>query len=214
MQDKESSTMYYPYGKRIADVILASAALIIFAIPMLLIALIITMTSKGPALFTQQRTGKGGKPFTLYKFRSMAAHNDATDGSKEDELTKIGAILRALSLDELPQLINIVKGDMSFVGPRPWMTEYYKLMNRTQRKRNDVRPGITGLAQAHGRNSLTIHQKIAYDLEYVKHVSFLTDLHVLILTVKALFAKKSNAVNLGKYGIHEELAELKKSNTK
>ena len=143
----------------------------------------------------------------------MVAHNDATDGSTEDQPTKFGPLLRSLSLDELPQLINIIKGDMSFVGPRPWMVEYHKAMNSKQRRRTNVRPGITGLAQAHGRNSLTIHEKIAYDLEYVDKISFVTDIRVIVLTIKALFAKKSNAVNLGKYGIHEELAELNKCNS-
>lgn len=142
----------------------------------------------------------------------MAVHNDASDGSTEDELTKIGPIIRALSLDELPQLINIIKGDMSFVGPRPWITEYHEVMNSKQRRRSNVRPGITGLAQAHGRNSLTIHEKIAHDLNYVEKISFTTDIRVILLTIKALFAKKSNAVNLGKYGIHEELAELDRFN--
>lgn len=202
--------MYNPYGKRIIDITVATIALVLLAIPMLIISLIIKLTSAGPVLFRQERTGKDGKPFTLYKFRSMAAHNDATDGSKEDEMTKVGSFLRSVSLDELPQLINIVKGDMSFIGPRPWMTEYHALMNDEQRRRTGVRPGITGLAQAHGRNSLTIHQKIAYDLEYVNNISVMMDARVAVLTIKALFAKKTNAVNLGKYGIHEELAELRR----
>lgn len=204
--------MYANYIKRTFDTTAAIIILILASVPFLIIALIIR-SDGGPAFFRQKRTGRGGAPFTLYKFRSMVANNDATDGSTEDQPTKFGPLLRSLSLDELPQLINIIKGDMSFVGPRPWMVEYHKAMNNKQRRRTNVRPGITGLAQAHGRNSLTIHEKIAYDLEYVEKISFATDIRVVLLTIKALFAKKSNAVNLGKYGIHEELAELNKSNS-
>lgn len=203
--------MYANYIKRTFDTVAAIVLLVLASIPFLIIALVIR-SDGGPAFFRQQRTGRGGVPFTLYKFRSMVAHNDATDSSTEDQPTKFGPLLRSLSLDELPQLINIVKGDMSFVGPRPWMVEYHKAMNNQQRRRTNVRPGITGLAQAHGRNSLTIHEKIAYDLEYVEKISFITDIRVVLLTIKALFAKKSNAVNLGKYGIHEELAELDRFN--
>lgn len=204
--------MYANYIKRILDTILAIILLVLASVPFLIIALIIR-SDGSPAFFRQKRTGRGGTTFTLYKFRSMVANNDATDGSTEDQPTKFGPLLRSLSLDELPQLINIIKGDMSFVGPRPWMVEYHKAMNNKQRRRTNVRPGITGLAQAHGRNSLTIHEKIAYDLEYVEKISFATDIRVVLLTIRALFAKKSNAVNLGKYGIHEELAELNKSNS-
>lgn len=204
--------MYANYIKRAFDTVAAIVLLVLASVPFLIIALVIR-SDGGPAFFRQQRTGRGGVPFTLYKFRSMVAHNDATDSSTEDQPTKFGPLLRSLSLDELPQLINIIKGDMSFVGPRPWMVEYHKAMNNQQRRRTNVRPGITGLAQAHGRNSLTIHEKIAYDLEYVNKISFATDIRVVLLTIKVLFAKKSNAVNLGKYGIHEELAELNKSNS-
>lgn len=203
--------MYANYIKRTFDTLAAIVLLVPASIPFLIIALVIR-SDGGPAFFRQQRTGRGGVPFTLYKFRSMVAHNDATDSSTEDQPTKFGPLLRSLSLDELPQLINIIKGDMSFVGPRPWMVEYHKAMNNQQRRRTNVRPGITGLAQAHGRNSLTIHEKIAYDLEYVEKISFATDIRIVLLTIKALFAKKSNAVNLGKYGIHEELAELDRFN--
>ena len=178
--------MYQKYGKRLADV---SGALILFpftAIIFIIVAGCIKLDSRGPILFRQKRTGKDGEPFTLYKFRSMPADNDVHDTSKSDSLTRVGKVIRATTLDEIPQLINIIKGDMSFIGPRPWITDYYDNMNSNQRRRNNVRPGITGRAQAYGRNS------------------------IIFVTIKTLFDKESNT--LGKSGIHEELQELKKQN--
>lgn len=188
MQDKESSTMYYPYGKRIADVILASAALIIFAIPMLLIALIITMTSKGPVLFTQQRYGKHKKPFAVYKFRSMAAEapaNMATNSfaNANSFITPVGKILRKLSLDELPQLFNVLRGDMSIIGPRPViLAEDSLIALREKYNANSIRPGMTGWAQVNGRDELDDDKKAAMDGEYVTHMNAITDIKILFKT--------------------------------
>lgn len=140
----------------------------------------------------------------------MPADNDVHDTSKSDSLTRVGKVIRATSLDEIPQLINIIKGDMSFIGPRPWITDYYDNMNSDQRRRNNVRPGITGRAQAYGRNSISIQQKIAHDLDYVDNVTLLNDVKIIFVTIKTLFDKESNT--LGKSGIHEELQELKKQN--
>ena len=204
--------MYTHYGKRLFDIIGALVLLVIAVVPMFIVAVLVKTTSKGPILFRQPRAGLGGKTFTMVKFRSMASDNDVHDATKADYVTPVGKILRLTSLDELPQLINIVKGEMSFIGPRPWITEYYKHMSAQQRRRNNVRPGITGLAQAHGRNNLSIHQKIAYDLEYVDNISFREDIKVIFVTIQTLFDHEAH--ELGKGGIHYELDELRKQGAK
>ena len=156
--------------KRIFDVSLALIGIIILLPLFIIIAIAIKIDSKGPVFFKQQRTGKFGKPFTLYKFRSMVVDNDVHDFSKGDQHTKVGKFLRKTSLDELPKLFCIVQTKMSFIGPRPWIEDYYKNMTETQRHRCDVRPGITGLAQVKGRNNISIFDKISYDLKYIGHV--------------------------------------------
>lgn len=176
----------YRILKRVLDLILAVVLLVICFIPMVIISILIKLDSRGPVFFRQERTGKGGKVFTLYKFRSMAKDNDAHDFKTEDRITRIGRILRKTSLDELGQLINIIKGDMSFIGPRPWMTDYYENMTKKQRHRCDVMPGITGLAQASGRNNLSIFDKIDLDLKYVNNLSFKMDVYVFLKTVKCV----------------------------
>ena len=166
---------------------------------------------KDSVFFKQERTGKNGKTFNLIKFRSMKINNDVRDFSKEDEFTKVGKLLRLTSLDELPQLINILKGEMSFVGPRPWIPEYYENMNKTQRKRVSVLPGITGLAQVNGRNSISIFEKINYDLEYVKNYSLMQDVKIIFKTIATVFKREHAYIN--KMGIKEEIEELKKQNS-
>ena len=146
----------YAVIKRFFDVIFALLGLI-FALPiMVIIAIAIKVDSKGPVIFKQTRTGKYGKEFMAWKFRTMVANNDVYDFSVGDKHTKVGTFLRKTSLDELPQLFCILFGTMSFIGPRPWITDYYDNMNEEQRHRVDVTPGLTGLAQANGRNNLTI----------------------------------------------------------
>ena len=193
----------YKYVKRGIDLVMAVLLLIIFLIPMLIIAVLIKLDSKGPVLFKQKRTGLKGKVFNLYKFRSMVTDNDVHDFSKGDQHTKVGNILRKTSLDELPQIINILKGEMSFIGPRPWITDYYDNMNEKQRHRNDVLPGITGLAQAKGRNNISINEKINYDLEYVKNYSFRQDVKIVFLTIKTVLSKEG--ADAGKNTIQNEL---------
>mgnify|MGYP004503480671 FL=1 len=200
----------YKYVKRGIDLIMAVLLLIIFLIPMLIIAVLIKLDSKGPVLFKQKRTGLKGKVFNLYKFRSMVTDNDVHDFSKGDQHTKVGNILRKTSLDELPQIINILKGEMSFIGPRPWITDYYDNMNEKQRHRNDVLPGITGLAQAKGRNNISINEKINYDLEYVKNYSFRQDVKIVFLTIKTVLSKEG--ADAGKNTIQNELEDLKTQN--
>lgn len=200
----------YKYVKRGIDLVMAVLLLIIFLIPMLIIAVLIKLDSKGPVLFKQKRTGLKGKVFNLYKFRSMVTDNYVHDFSKGDQHTKVGNILRKTSLDELPQIINILKGEMSFIGPRPWITDYYDNMNEKQRHRNDVLPGITGLAQAKGRNNISINEKINYDLEYVKNYSFRQDVKIVFLTIKTVLSKEG--ADAGKNTIQNELEDLKTQN--
>ena len=207
---KKVMIMYERYVKRILDATAASVLFIVTSPALIVIAIIVKLSSPGSVLFKQERTGRNGEIFTMRKFRSMAHDNDVHDASSQDKITKVGKFLRATSLDELPQLINIIRGDMSFIGPRPWIHSYYEHMNNTQRQRNSVRPGITGLAQAYGRNNLTIHEKINYDLIYVESMSLLGDIKVIFATLRTLFEPSGNTI--GKGGIHEELSELKRQN--
>lgn len=199
--------MYKGYIKRILDILISIFLLVLLFPICIVISILIKLDSKGPILFKQERTGYKGKNFYLYKFRSMHVLNDVHDFSVEDKHTKVGKILRKTSLDEIPQLINVLKGEMSFIGPRPWITDYYKLMTKKQRKRVDVKPGITGLAQAKGRNGITIEEKINYDLEYVKKCSFILDIKIIFLTIKTVFSTKT--ADAGKNTIHSELDVLK-----
>lgn len=196
----------YKYVKRFFDLIMALILVIIFLIPMIIIAILIKLDSKGPIFFKQERTGKNGKIFLLYKFRSMAVDNDVHDFNCQDKKTRVGNVLRKLSLDEFPQLINIIKGEMSFIGPRPWIPDYYENMTDYQRRRNDVLPGITGLAQVKGRNNINIIAKINYDLEYVKDFSFRQDVKIFFLTIATVLSKEG--ADAGKNTIHTELEML------
>ena len=196
----------YKYVKRLLDIIISMSALLVFSIPIILISIMIKKEDKGPVLFKQTRTGYKGKEFKLYKFRSMPIDNDVLNNKSENKLTKIGTFIRKTSLDELPQFINILKGDMSLIGPRPWIVEYYQNFTDEQKKRVDVLPGITGLAQATGRNNISIFEKINYDIEYVNNYSLLMDIKVIFLTIKTVLSK--TGAEISKSGIHEELKEL------
>ncbi len=208
----KANVVFFAGLKYLFDRFFSIILLILFSPILLITGIAIKIDSKGPVFFKQIRTGKHGKHFYMYKFRSMVADNDVHDLSKADEFTKVGKVIRKLSIDELPQLINIVKGDMSFIGPRPWIPEYYENMNEAQQHRCDVRPGITGLAQAMGRNEISIFKKIEYDLEYIKNYSMLQDFIIILLTIKTIFSGKG--VDAGKEGIQNELEELKKENKK
>ena len=196
----------YKYVKRLLDIIISLSALLVFSIPIILISIMIKKEDKGPVLFKQTRTGYKGKEFKLYKFRSMPIDNDVLNNKSENKFTKIGTFIRKTSLDELPRFINILKGDMSLIGPRPWIVEYYQNFTDEQKKRVDVLPGITGLAQATGRNNISIFEKINYDLEYVNNYSLLMDIKVILLTIKTVLSK--TGAEISKSGIHEELKEL------
>lgn len=200
--------MYTRYIKRFIDSVVAAAILAVAAFPMLVIAVLVKLDSRGPVMFTQQRSGLHGKPFRMYKFRTMTVGNDVHDNSTENQFTRVGVWLRAFSLDELPQLLNVLRGDMSLIGPRPWITTYHDLMTPEQRRRYSVRPGITGIAQVYGRNNLTIHQKINYDLRYVDYIGLREDLKVIFLTVVAVLSREGE--EMGKGGIHDELDVLRR----
>lgn len=197
----------YKYLKRAIDIAVSLVLLVLASIPMLIVAIAIKLESRGPALFKQIRTGKNGVKFTLYKFRSMTVDNDVLNFKVENKITKVGQFIRKTSLDELPQLINVLKGDMSLIGPRPWIVEYYENFTAYQKRRVAVRPGITGLAQAIGRNNLSIFEKIEYDIEYVNHYSFAEDIKVLMMTVKTVLSKEG--ADLSKSGVHEEIVALR-----
>ena len=197
----------YSGVKRLIDTTIALIGLIIAGPLMLIIAIAIKLDSKGPIIFKQKRTGKYGVIFELWKFRTMAANNDVHNFSKEDQHTKVGTFLRKTSLDELPQLFNIVFGQMSFIGPRPWITDYFENMNEEQRHRVDVTPGMSGLAQAKGRNNISIFDKINYDLEYIDNYGFIEDIKVIILTIKTVLSKEG--ADAGKSTIQTELEDLK-----
>jgi undecaprenyl phosphate N,N'-diacetylbacillosamine 1-phosphate transferase len=175
----------YKKLKPILDKLLAFFLLIIFLPIMIIIAILIYIWDGRPIIFTQKRPGYKGKIFKIYKFRTMTNEKDEFGNLLPDNqrLKGIGKIIRSLSLDELPQLFNILKGDMSFIGPRPLLIEYLELYNDEQKKRHDVLPGITGLAQVKGRNAISWRKKFKYDIFYVKHLSFKLDLYIFCQTI-------------------------------
>lgn len=185
--------------KRLMDVVLSTAILLLTAIPMAVIGVVIKLDSKGPVFYTQERVGRYGKTFDVYKFRSMRQDAEALSGpvlAGEDDprITRAGRVLRAMRLDELPQLINVLKGDMSIVGPRPerpFFVEQFKAEIPEYEYRHNVRPGITGMAQVNGKYNTTVYDKLVYDLMYVQKCDIFTDLVILVQTVRVLFIKSS-----------------------
>ena len=183
---------YEKYIKRPQDFMLASAAMIGLS-PVLAVTAALVRTKLGtPVLFVQDRPGVNGKVFKLYKFRTMTDECDANGNLLPDDvrLTTFGKRLRATSLDELPELLNIVKGDMSIVGPRPLLVRYLPRYNEHQKRRHEVRPGLTGLAQVNGRNSISWQEKFSWDVKYVDSISFLNDFLIIIKTVKSVVSKE------------------------
>lgn len=203
----EDVEMYKKYIKRILDFI-AALIMSIVAFPIVVIAgICILITSGGPILFRQKRVGKNEKPFYIYKLRTMAKNKDGVN-----EVTKLGHILRATSIDELPQLVNILKGEMSFIGPRPWISEYSKYFTKKDKRRLEVLPGLSGWAQVQGRNGITIKQKLKADTWYVDHVSFITDMIILFKTIGIVLKKTGASITEG--GIQDELRELEENYNK
>lgn len=184
--------MYAKYIKRILDFILSLLAIIVLS-PILLVVAILVRTKLGsPIIFRQQRPGKDEKIFTLYKFRTMTDERDENGNLLPDDvrLTNFGKLLRSTSLDELPELFNILKGDMSIVGPRPLLVRYLPLYNEEQKHRHDVRPGFTGYAQVNGRNALSWEDKFNLDVEYVNSISFLLDVKIVLKTIKVVLCRE------------------------
>ena len=184
--------MYQKYIKRALDFVFALLACIILSPIMLIVAILVRVKLGSPILFKQQRPGKNEKIFNMYKFRTMTDERDDNGELCSDEirLTEFGKKLRSTSLDELPELFNIILGDMSIVGPRPLLVKYLPLYNDEQRKRHNVRPGFTGLAQVNGRNSISWEEKFKWDIEYVKNISFIGDLRIILKTFSVVLKKE------------------------
>ena len=184
--------MYRKYIKRILDFTLSLIALIVLSPILLITAILVKIKLGSPIIFKQQRPGKNEKIFTLYKFRTMTDKKDEKGKLLPDEqrLTRFGKILRSTSLDELPELLNILKGDMAIVGPRPQLIKDMIFMTTEQRKRHTVRPGLTGLAQVNGRNNLTWEEKINYDLKYINKITFFEDCKIILKTIIKVFKRE------------------------
>jgi len=183
---------YEKYMKRLLDIVCALAALIVFSWLYIIVAVLVRIKLGSPVIFKQPRPGKDEKIFNLYKFRTMTDERDENGNLLPDEvrLTKFGKALRTTSLDELPEAFNILKGDMSVIGPRPQLVRDMVFMTPEQRKRHSVRPGLSGLAQTRGRNAISWDGKLATDLEYIQHVTFLGDVKIIFDTVKQVFFKQ------------------------
>ena len=188
--------MYAKYIKRILDLILSLMALILLMPLMIIIGILVRINLGSPIIFKQKRPGKNEKTFTLYKFRTMTDKRDIDGNLLPDEyrLTKFGKFLRSTSLDELPELINIIKGDMAIVGPRPLLVEYLPYYTEEEKHRHDVRPGLTGLAQVNGRNLLEWDERLKKDLEYINSISVKNDLFIIFRTIINVIKRKDIAV--------------------
>lgn len=204
----EKNKKGYLIVKRIFDIVVSFLGLCVCAPLFIIVAILIKLDSKGPVFYKSIRIGKNCKQFNIYKFRSMYTNREELKGnlSHKQMVTRVGKFLRKTSIDELPQLINIFLGQMSFIGPRPWIPIYYDNFTEEQKLRSLVVPGISGLAQVKGRNGLTIFEKISYDLKYINNLSFKNDLKILYWTIVETF-KKTNA-EISERGIKEEITEL------
>ena len=184
--------MYRKYFKRILDVICSLGFILCFWWLYILVAVLVKRKLGSPVIFKQQRPGLNGRIFTMYKFRSMTDAKDK-DGnllSDAERLPRFGKLLRATSLDEIPEFLNVLKGDMSLIGPRPLLVEYLERYNDEQKRRHEVRSGITGWAQVNGRNTIPWEEKFKYDVEYVDKLSFLLDMKIVFLTIKKIVVKE------------------------
>lgn len=188
--------IYEKYIKRILDFTLSLIALICLSPILLIVAILVRLKLGSPIIFKQQRPGKDEKIFTLYKFRTMTNEKDETGNllPNEDRITKFGRMLRSTSLDELPELVNILKGNMSIIGPRPLVVKYLPYYTEKEHHRHDVRPGLTGLAQVNGRNNATWEERFKNDLEYVENISFFNDVKIILITIKKVIKREDIAV--------------------
>lgn len=184
--------LYEKYFKRLLDILLSGLALVVLSPLMLAVALLVKMKLGSPVIFKQERPGKNEKIFSMYKFRTMTDERNKNGQLLPDSvrLTPFGKLLRSTSLDELPELWNIFKGDMSIIGPRPLLVSYLKLYNVKQKRRHDVRPGLTGFAQVNGRNSLAWKEKFDLDVFYTENVTFLLDLKIILKTILTVVSRE------------------------
>ena len=184
--------IYKNYLKRVLDIICSLGFILCFWWLYILIAILVKVKLGSPVIFKQKRPGLNGKIFTMYKFRSMTDAKDKNGNllSDAERLPKFGQLLRATSLDEIPEFINVLKGDMSLIGPRPLLVEYLERYNDEQKRRHDVRPGITGWAQVNGRNAISWEEKFRYDVEYVDNLTFFLDIKIVFLTIKKIVVKE------------------------
>ena len=204
MQKHKVKGPYEAFFKRFIDVVISLLVIILFCWLYLILAIIVRLNLGSPIIFTQDRPGKNGKIFKMYKFRSMSDKRDENGELLPDKmrLNKFG-ILRSTSLDELPEFFNILKGDMSFVGPRPLLVKYLEQYNSFEMRRHEVRPGLTGLAQVSGRAALSWGEKFKKDVEYVDNVTFLMDLKIVLMTVKKVFVREGIEFKAGNQPIKE-----------
>lgn len=192
LQQPTKVGIYRRHIKRPMDIILSLCAIIVLSPVLLLVAILVRVKLGSPVIFKQKRPGLNEKIFTLYKYRTMLDEKDEDGELLPDQmrLTKFGRFLRSTSLDELPELFNILKGDMSIVGPRPLLVQYLPLYDEHQKKRHEVRPGLSGLAQVSGRNAISWEDKFNLDVEYVDNVSFVSDWKIILLTLKKVFVRE------------------------
>lgn len=213
--------MYAKYIKRVLDFILSFIALIVLMPLMIIIAILVRIKLGKPVIFKQQRPGKNEKIFTLYKFRTMTDEKDQNGSLLPDakRLTKFGKLLRSTSLDELPELWNILKGDMAIVGPRPLAVQYLPYYNEEERHRHDVRPGLTGIAQINGRNNLQWEEKFLFDIKYISNITIKEDLNIILKTIIKVFKKENitirgegKTIDFDKYRIKQKKELVKNDN--
>ena len=211
MKNHKIKGPYEAFFKRLIDIIASGLVIVLFCWLYLILALVVRINLGSPVIFTQDRPGKNGKIFKLYKFRSMGNQRDENGNLLPDKqrLNKFGRILRSTSLDELPELFNIIKGDMSLVGPRPLLVKYLEYYNAHDMRRHEVRPGLTGLAQVSGRNAMSWKEKFEKDIEYVDNLTFMMDVKIVFLTIKKVFAREGIEFKEGHQPIMEYFQENK-----
>ena len=194
---QKRSMIYSKYIKRLLDILISLTFIVLFSWLYLILVILVRIKLGSPVLFCQERPGYNEKIFTLYKFRTMTDKRDENGMLLPDSerLTRFGSMLRSTSLDELPEMFNILKGDMSLIGPRPLLVEYLPYYTAEERLRHSVRPGLTGLAQVSGRNYLASDKRLAKDVEYVNHISFIMDFRIIIKTIMVVFKKEDVSVD-------------------
>ena len=194
---QKRSMIYSKYIKRLLDILISLTFIVLFSWLYLILVILVRIKLGSPVLFCQERPGYNEKIFKLYKFRTMTDKRDENGHLLPDSerLTKFGSMLRSTSLDELPEMFNILKGDMSLIGPRPLLVEYLPYYTEEERLRHSVRPGLTGLAQVSGRNYLAWDKRLARDVEYVNHISFIMDVRIIIKTIMVVFKKEDVSVD-------------------